>query len=93
MALLGKVIGAVAGRAAARQLSGVGAGPLGMVAGAVLPFVLRRFGPLGMIGMALGGYAIKRIAEAEGKREAKVAGAKPQGLDTSTSSLPKLPPL
>lgn len=73
MGMLGRVIGAVAGRAAARQIGGIGAGPIGMVAGTILPFVLRRFGPAGMIGVALGGYAIKKIAEGEAKRQAAEA--------------------
>ena len=98
MALLGRIISAAAGRAAARQLGGVSAGPLGALAGVALPFMLRRFGPLGMIGMALGGYAVKKIADAEGQRQARDATAPlqspaPQGRDTSISSLPKLPPV
>ncbi len=94
MSVLGKIIGAAAGRTAARQLGGVSAGPLGALAGVALPFMLRRFGPLGMIGVALGGYAIKKIAEAEGARQSKEsAAATPQGFDTSISSLPKLPPV
>ena len=71
MGILTRVLGMAAGRVAGRKLGGVGGGPLGMAAGAVIPFVLRRFGPAGMIGVALGGYAIKRIAENEAKRQAK----------------------
>ncbi len=75
MGLLGRMIGAAAGRTAARQLGGVRAGPLGALAGVALPFVLRRFGPVGMIGVALGGYAVKKIADGEAKRQAEEAGA------------------
>lgn len=72
--MLGRLIGAVAGRQVARQLGGVRAGPLGTAARLALPFVLKRFGPLGMIGAAVGGYAVNRMmkraaddAEASGK--------------------------
>lgn len=64
--MLGNLIRMFAGRAVARQVGGVGAGPLGMAAGAALPFVLRRFGPMGMIGAAVGGYAIKKYLEKRG---------------------------
>ena len=71
MGLLTQILGAAAGRTVGKQLGGVGGGPLGMIAGAAIPMVLRRFGPMGMIGVALGGYAIKRIAEGEAKRQAQ----------------------
>ena len=69
--MLGRLIGAAAGRAVARQVGGVRAGPLGALAGVALPFVLRRLGPMGMIGAAVGGYAVKKIADAEAARQAK----------------------
>ncbi len=77
MGLLTRILGMAAGRAAGRQLGGVGGGPLGMAAAAVIPFVLKRFGPAGMIGVALGGYAIKRIADGEAKRQAKEGPPRP----------------
>ena len=61
--MLGRLISMVAGRSLARQFGGASAGPLGMAAGAALPFVMRRFGPVGMIGAALGGYAIKKYSD------------------------------
>lgn len=61
--MIGNLIRMVAGRAVARQVGGVSAGPLGMAAGAALPFVLKRFGPLGMIGAAVGGYAVKKYLD------------------------------
>lgn len=64
--MIGNLIRMVAGRAVARQVGGVSAGPLGMAAGAALPFVLKRFGPLGMIGAAVGGYAIKKYMDKRG---------------------------
>lgn len=65
--MIGNLIRMVAGRAVARQVGGVSAGPLGMAAGAALPFVLRRFGPMGMIGAAVGGYAIKKYLDKRGR--------------------------
>lgn len=76
--MIGNLIRMVAGRAVARQVGGVSAGPLGMAAGAALPFVLRRFGPLGMIGAAVGGFAIKKYMD---KRSAG-------GLDATVSRYP-----
>lgn len=78
--MIGNLIRMVAGRAVARQVGGVSAGPLGMAAGAALPFVLKRFGPLGMIGAAVGGYAVKKYLD---KRSAAgTTGARyPGGTD------------
>ena len=61
--MLGRIATALAGRSVARQVGGRNAGPLGLVVGTALPFVLRRFGPLGMIGAALGGYAYRKYRE------------------------------
>lgn len=58
--MIGSLIRAAAGRAMARQVGGTAAGPMGAIAGAALPMVLRRFGPLGMIGAVVGGYAVNR---------------------------------
>ena len=44
--MIGSLIRMVAGRAVARQVGGVSAGPLGMAAGAALPFVLVFFARL-----------------------------------------------
>ena len=69
--MIGNLIRMAAGRAVARQVGGTSAGPLGMIVGAALPTVLRRFGPLGMVGAAVGGYAFKKYAE---RRARGVAG-------------------
>lgn len=61
--MLGKLISMVAGRAVARQVGGSTAGPAGLVVGALLPSVVRRLGPGGMVAAAVGGYALKKLAE------------------------------
>lgn len=61
--MIGRIISALAGRAAARSVGGMTAGPLGTVVGAALPTVMRRVGPAGMIGIAAGGYLLKRMAD------------------------------
>ncbi len=63
--MLGRIFGAVAGDVVARTLGGARAGPLGAVAGLVLPAVLRRLGPLGMIGAAAGAYAVKKYLDGQ----------------------------
>jgi hypothetical protein len=74
--MLGRIISAFAGRSAARSLGGMGAGPLGAVAGAALPTLLprlsRRLGPGGMIAAAVGGYALTKYMN---KRQARQASA------------------
>ena len=61
--MLGRIISAAAGGAIARQVGGIAAGPMGMVAGAVLPGVLRRLGPAGMVAAAVGGYLVTKAIE------------------------------
>lgn len=61
MAIFGRMATALAGRAVARNVAGVGAGPAGLVIGAALPMVARRLGPLGMIGLAVGAWAVGKI--------------------------------
>jgi hypothetical protein len=61
MALFGRMATALAGRAVARTVGGAGAGPAGMVIGAALPMVARRLGPLGMIGFAVGAWAVGKV--------------------------------
>ncbi|WP_419815025.1 hypothetical protein [Glacieibacterium sp.] len=67
--MLGKIISAVAGRAIGNRIGGARAGSLGTVAGAALPFVLKRMGPMGMLGALIGGYAIKKYAESLDTRD------------------------
>lgn len=59
--MLGRVISTIAGGAIARQVGGIAAGPAGLVAGAVLPTVLRRLGPGGLVAAAVGGYVLKKV--------------------------------
>ncbi len=75
MALLGNMISAVAGRTLARTVGGVAAGPAGAVIGMALPFVARRLGPMGMIGMAVGAWAIGRILKDQADKDAAEAAA------------------
>lgn len=64
--MLGKVIGAIAGRKAARHIDGIG-GTRGTLLGIGAATLLRRMGPAGLIAAAVGSYALKRHLE---KREA-----------------------
>lgn len=58
--MLGRIISMVAGRSIARTVGGAASGPAGAVIGVLLPTVLRRMGPQGMLVAALGGYVVKR---------------------------------
>lgn len=60
--MLGKIIGAIAGKRAAKHVRGVD-GTGGALLGAAVPVLLRRLGPLGLIAAAAGGYALKRHNE------------------------------
>ena len=61
MAIMGRILTAVAGRAVARNVGGIAAGPAGLVLGAALPMLARRLGPMGIIGVAVGAWAIKKV--------------------------------
>lgn len=78
MALIGNMVTAVAGRALAQTIGGVAAGPAGAALGMALPFVARRLGPMGMVALAVGAWAVHRILEDQAKREA--AAANPGGV-------------
>ncbi len=71
MAMLGRVVTTMAGQAIARTVGGAAAGPAGAVIGFALPMVARRLGPLGMIGMAVGAWAIHRYAQSQVPEVAK----------------------
>ncbi len=58
--MVGRIISMVAGRSIARSVGGAASGPAGAVIGVLLPTVLRRMGPQGMIVAALGGYVVKK---------------------------------
>lgn len=72
--MLGRLISAVAGRTLARQVGGRGAGPAGLALGMAVPFILRRFGPVGLVAAAAGGYAVKKFAE---RRKADTGNSAP----------------
>ena len=68
--MLGKIIGAIVGAKAARSEPGGLGGTGGALLGAAVPMVLRRFGPLGLVAVAVGGYAYKRYSDKAAKRPA-----------------------
>ena len=70
MPLVAKVVTSLAGRAVAQSLGGASAGPVGMVLGAALPFVARRLGPVGMVGVAVGAWAITKMLKAQAEADA-----------------------
>jgi hypothetical protein len=71
MAIVGRMVTTVAGDVIARTIGGAAAGPAGAVLGFALPMVARRLGPLGMIGMAVGAWAIHRYAQSQVPEERK----------------------
>jgi hypothetical protein len=64
--MIGKLIGAVIGERVARRsgISGTG----GVLLGAAVPPLVRRFGPVGLVAAAAGGYALKRLHEKRQRR-------------------------
>lgn len=74
MALISNLVSTMAGRAVAERFGGAAAGPVGMVLGAALPFVARRLGPMGMVGLAIGAWAVGKLIEArdEAARQAEI---------------------
>ena len=56
--MLGKIIGAVAGRRLARHIDGIG-GPGGALLGVGAVALMRRMGPAGLVAAAVGRYALK----------------------------------
>ena len=72
--MLGRLIGTTAATMLARQIGAAGAGPAGTIIAVALPFVIRRMGPAGMVAMALGAWAIKRILKEQVERDAAAAG-------------------
>lgn len=69
MAMVGRLVTTMAGQALARTVGGAAAGPAGAVLGFALPMVARRLGPLGMLGMAVGAWAIHRYAKTQAPEE------------------------
>lgn len=62
--MLERLIGTAATSLVARQIGGA-AGPAGAVLGFALPFVARRLGPMGMVAMAVGAWAVSRLLKDE----------------------------
>lgn len=58
--MLGRIVAMMAGRSIGRSVGGIAAGPAGAVVGLLLPTVLRRLGPGGMIAAAIGGHVVRR---------------------------------
>lgn len=79
--MLSQMIGATATSVLARQLGGVASGPAGAVLGLALPFVARRLGPMGMIAMAVGAWAMTRVLN----DAAAKAGPAPQPDDPAAA--------
>jgi hypothetical protein len=75
MALIPQLVTTLAGRAIAQRFGGLAAGPAGMVLGAALPFVAKRLGPMGMVGLAVGAWAVGKLVEARAESEAKAGPA------------------
>jgi hypothetical protein len=60
--MLGKVIGAVAGRRVAKSIGGIN-GPAGAILGVGAAALMRRMGPAGMVTATVGGWALKRYLD------------------------------
>lgn len=60
--MIDKIIGALIGGQVAKQTRGIG-GPAGAALGFIAPAILRRISIPGMLVLAAGGYAAKRMAE------------------------------
>lgn len=75
--ILGRLVSAIAGRALARSFGGVAAGPAGAAIGLALPMVARRLGPMGMVGMAAGAWAINHFASKTPAQPAPLADRAP----------------
>lgn len=63
--MLGKIIGAVAGKKVAQNVGGLD-GTSGALLGVAATTVLRRLGPLGLVAAAVGSYAVKKHLDKRG---------------------------
>jgi len=61
--MIGKVIGGMVGAKVAERARGGLGGSGGAILGAVAVPLARRLGPVGLVALALGGYAAKRMAK------------------------------
>ncbi|EQB12931.1 hypothetical protein [Novosphingobium lindaniclasticum] len=73
--MIGKILGAIAGKSVSQHVNGVG-GTGGALLGVGAATVLRRMGPLGLIAVAAGGYALKKHL-ASREQGATAAGTRP----------------
>lgn len=83
MALIGNMVSALAGRTLAQSFGGATAGPAGAMIGLALPVVARRLGPLGMVGMAVGAWAISRALKSRADADAPIPLAKRKPIVTA----------
>lgn len=60
--MLGKIVGAIAGRRVAKHVGGV-SGPGGALLGVGAATLMRRMGPVGLVAAAVGTYALKRYLD------------------------------
>ncbi len=65
--MLNRLIAIAAGRSLARNVGGFG-GPAATAAGVLLPLVLRRLGPGGMVAAAIAGHFVRRAQKASRPR-------------------------
>ncbi len=75
--MIGKIIGAIIGAKAAKSEPGGLGGTGGALIGAAVPMILRRFGPLGLVAAAAGGYAFKRYRDKQDKRKRRPPKVRP----------------
>ncbi len=63
MGLMTRLVTGLAARQVARSAAGSSAGPVGMAVGLALPMMVRTLGPAGMVGLAVGGWAVKKMLD------------------------------
>ena len=83
--MLGKLVGAIAGERAAQHVTGIN-GPVGAALGAGAVSVVRRFGPLGFIALAVGGYAFKRYRDKQKQDNNRVGATAPAASPSTVST-------
>ncbi len=74
--MIGKILGAVAGKKAAQHIDGLG-DTGGALLGVGAASLLRRLGPLGLIAATAGGFAIKHVVDRKKARDAAAAANPP----------------
>ncbi len=67
MGPVSRLVTTLASRSVARSVGGAGAGPVGIAIGLALPLAMRTLGPAGLIGMAVGGWAVRRVIDRRGR--------------------------